>query len=88
MFAGWEMLAPRLGNRRVRTAVAAAVAGLLLALGSASFVQTRVWRDAESLFAHSVSVIPDNAVMRPGIARCYLGAGRSDEARHMLEGLR
>jgi pentatricopeptide repeat protein len=26
--------------------------------------------------------------MRQGIARCYLGAGRSDEARRMLEELR
>jgi hypothetical protein len=84
-FAGWEMLASRLGNPGARAAAVTAVAVILLALGAVSFAQTRVWRDAETLFTHSLSVIPHNAVMRQGIARCYLGAGRTDDARRMLE---
>jgi hypothetical protein len=87
-FGGWEMLAPRLGNLRMRALAIAGVGALLVALGAASFAQTRVWRNAQTLFAHSLSVIPDNAVMRQGIARCYLGAWRSDEARRLLEGSR
>jgi protein O-mannosyl-transferase len=83
VLGGWEMLAPQLENPRVRAAAVAAVAAVLLALGSASFVQTRVWRDADTLFAHSVRVMPQNATMQRGIARCYLGAGRLDDAlRH------
>jgi hypothetical protein len=84
-FAGFEMLAPRLGSPRVRSAAVAAGAAVLIALGTVSYVQTRVWRDAASLFAHSLAVIPHNSVMRQGIARCYLGAGRSDEAQRVLE---
>ena len=84
-FAGAEMLAPQLGNPRVRAAVVAAVAAVLRALGSASYLQTRVWRNPDTLFAHSLSVIPHNGVMRQGIARCYQGAGRFGDAQRMLE---
>ena len=84
-FAFWEMLAPRLGSPHVRSAAVAVAAAVLIALGTVSYVQTRVWRDAASLFAHSLAVTRHNAVMRQGIARCYLGAGRADEARRVLE---
>jgi hypothetical protein len=76
-FGGWEMLAPRLGNPRVRAAAVAATAAVLLALGAASFAQTRVWRTADTLFAHSLRVVSHDRVMRQGIARCYQGAGAS-----------
>ncbi|TMA33978.1 MAG: tetratricopeptide repeat protein [Deltaproteobacteria bacterium] len=88
VFGGWELLVPRLGSPLARGSAVAAVAAALLALGSASFVQTRVWRDAETLFAHSLRVTPHNAVMRQGIARCYLGVGRVDDAQRMLEEVR
>ena len=34
------------------------------------------------------AVMPHNAVMRQGIARCYLGVGREGDARRLLEGSR
>jgi len=86
-YGGWELLAPRLGDPRVRAAVVAGVGAVLLALGSASFAQTRVWRDADTLFAHSLRVMPHNEVMRQGIARCYRGAGRFADAQRVLEEL-
>jgi hypothetical protein len=85
VFGGWELLVPRLRSPLARGSAAAAVGAVLLALGVASFVQTRVWRDADTLFAHSLRVTSHNAVMRQGIARCYRGVGRADDAQRMLE---
>ena len=84
-WGGWDLLAPRLRSPLRRLSTVAAVAAVLLALGAASYAQTRAWRDAETLFAHSLRVMPDNAVMRQGIARCYLGVGRVDDAQRVLE---
>jgi hypothetical protein len=83
VFGGWEVLAPRLRSpMQRRLAVAFSVVGLL-ALGSAAFAQTRVWRDTESLFTHALHVMPRNATIQEGVAYSHLLAGRFDDAlRH------
>ncbi len=83
VFGGWELLAARLRSPLAQGVAVASVAAALFALGSAAFVQTRVWRNADVLFAHSLQISPHNAMMEQGIAYCYLGAGRFDDAlRH------
>jgi tetratricopeptide (TPR) repeat protein len=83
VFGGWELLVPRLRSAFERRIAAAAVMALLLALGSAAFVQTRVWRNTESLFTHALRVMPHDAVIQEAIANCDLEAGRFDGAlRH------
>src|SRR4029434_7291313 len=88
VFGGWEVLAPRLRSpMHRRLAVAFSVAGLL-ALGSAAFAQTRVWRDTQSLFTHALHVMPHNATIQDGVAYSHLPAGRSHDAlRHSTPAL-
>jgi tetratricopeptide (TPR) repeat protein len=50
-----------------RGVIAAVVVGLTL-LGAASFVQTRVWRNSESLFANGIIVNPRSWVAYGGMA--------------------
>lgn len=83
VFGGWDLLASRLRSPMQRRLAGAAVVTMLFAFGSAAFVQTRVWRDDESLFSHAVRVMPHDAVIQLGIANCDLEAGRFDDAlRH------
>jgi protein O-mannosyl-transferase len=77
---GWELFVPRLASRAARRIAITAVAALLLALGSAAFVQTRVWRDNETLFAHALRVTPHDAMIQQAVAHSDLQAGRYDAA--------
>src|SRR5262249_28862865 len=85
VFGGWELLVPRLLSPIARGAAAAAVGVALLALAAASFAQTRVWRDADTLFAPSLPLTSHNTVLRPGIAAGYQGIGRIRDAERVLE---
>jgi tetratricopeptide (TPR) repeat protein len=82
VFGGWELLVPRLRSTTLRRIAAAAVVAILFALGSAAFLQTRVWRNTDSLFTYALRVMPQDAMIQQGIAHCDLEAGRLDDALH------
>jgi tetratricopeptide (TPR) repeat protein len=83
VFSGWEMVVPRLRSAWDRRIAAAAIVALLFALGAVAFVQTRVWRDSESLFTHALAVMPRDAMIQEAAANFFLHEGRFDDAlRH------
>src|SRR5262245_25556874 len=82
-FGGWELVVPRLRSVAARRIAAAAVAAVLIAMGSASFAQARAWRDMGSLFTYALRVMPRDAVIQLANANLALEAGRFDDAlRH------
>jgi hypothetical protein len=82
-FGGWELCAARLRTRAAQRIAASAIAALLVAFGSASFAQARVWRDTQTLFAHALRVMPRDAMIQEAVANEDLEAGRYDDAlRH------
>jgi protein O-mannosyl-transferase len=88
VLGAWEMLVPRLRSPLQRRLAAVSVVAGLLALGSAAFAQTRVWRNTESLFAHALHVMPRNATILEGVAYSALLAERFDDAlRHSKNAL-
>jgi hypothetical protein len=83
VFGGWELFVPRLRSGAAQRIAIAAVVALLFAFGSAAFVQTRVWRDTESLFTHALRVMPRDAMIQQAVANNDIAAGRYDDAlRH------
>lgn len=57
---------------------------VLVALGLRAFLQTRVWRDAETLFAHAVRSAPDAPFVLSGLASLLVPQGRIQEAGALL----
>ena len=52
---------------------------VLLALAALSFLQARLWRSTESLFAHTVEVNPRSYLAYHSVAEEHLHAGRFDQ---------
>lgn len=81
--------ADRLAGRRGRRILAGAGAGLVVVLALLSQRQTRVWRDSETLFLHTLAVTSGNAAMEYHLANVYVREERwGDAARHYRETLR
>lgn len=76
-----------LGKRAMALIVSAAVA-LPISLGALASIQTRIWRDSENLWAHTVVVTPSpRAHLNWGLT--LVGEGRPAEAiSHLREALR
>lgn len=84
------MLGPALAlawgvNSRPSARVGAAVACVLLAFGVRSSLQVGVWRDSETLYAHSLAVNPASAWLRNSAAHELMQRGREREAIGLLE---
>ena len=58
---------------------AAIATAVLLALAALSFLQARLWRSTESLFAHTVEVNPRSYLAYHSVAEEHLHAGRFDQ---------
>jgi len=72
---GAQVRAPRL-----RRFLCAAAALVLAGYGLAAHVQTRVWRDSETLLRHTLAVSPRASVMRFNLGGWLLTQDRLDEA--------
>jgi tetratricopeptide (TPR) repeat protein len=71
---------------RLRGPAAAACAlALLAALGGATALQARLWRDSGTLYAHALAVTRDNFVIENNLGNELLAAGRLREALPLLE---
>jgi cytochrome c-type biogenesis protein CcmH/NrfG len=57
----------------------------LIALGVATALQARVWRNRLTLYAHAVAVQPDNPAARSSYAGALIREDRVDEAIAQLE---
>jgi len=65
------------------------IAAIVVALGVATFVRARTWRDDATLFAHMVRTSPGSAVARNNLARTLIDARRFPEAQaHLREAVR
>jgi tetratricopeptide (TPR) repeat protein len=70
----------------VRPAVVASIASLVLvAYGSAAFVQAGYWHDSVRLFRHEVAVGKENPYSLTRLGRAYVKEQRFDEAHEPLE---
>ncbi len=63
-----------------RWVLAGLVTAVLAALGVMSWRQTLYWRDAETLFGHSIAVGQEGPILRLSYGREVEGAGRAEEA--------
>jgi Flp pilus assembly protein TadD len=83
-------LADYMDLRRVRhSAITAAVAVLLIIIGSLAWIQVGLWRDSVTLYQHTLSVTSDNLAIRYNLAHALGKQGRLDEATaHFTEALR
>jgi hypothetical protein len=67
-----------------RGSLGASVA-VILALGTATRAQVRVWRDSETLYEHSLGIAPDAATIQFNYGKLLLLSGRLAEGRRALE---
>ncbi len=65
---------------RARLSVVPAAAAVLLALGTLTWAQVRLWRDSRTLFTHTVAITGDNPVMQHNLAEALRQAGEVDSA--------
>lgn len=61
------------------------VVGLTIGLAMSSFLQTRVWRDDETLFKHNLTLMPQSPLAHANLGNVYFHTGRHDSARNMFE---
>jgi Flp pilus assembly protein TadD len=89
IMAAWgarDVVARRPRLRRMAVATAALT---LAALGTAAFLQVRVWRDSGTLFRHALAVTPRNWYVENALGAWLLDQGALAEARaHIEESLR
>ena len=76
----WRRLSPRPGARTAGALLAGASLAVLAGLGVASWSQTRVWRDSETLFRRVVEVETDNYLGHHNLSIVLRRAGRLDAA--------
>jgi Flp pilus assembly protein TadD len=75
-------------GKRAMTLIAAAAVALPAALGALTWMQTRVWRDSETLWAHAAAVTP-SARAHLHWGRTLIREGKPNEAiPHLRESLR
>lgn len=75
-----------LARSRARRATGAALAGMVvIGLTSAAWKQTTYWRDSETLWRHTLAVLPDNDVAHTNLAVVLLARGHEAEARMHFE---
>jgi tetratricopeptide (TPR) repeat protein len=85
----WEGAALVAGRPRARRALVAAVAALLAASASVTWIQTGYWRDGLTLFGHVLERDPGNWLARTNHGRSLLERGRWPEAeREFREAIR
>jgi len=85
-WGGRDLTASWPGVRVLRAAGAAIV---LAALGICTLLQVQLWRDSETLFAHTLRVTGDNPVIHHNLGVALAVQGRREEAGpHFLEALR
>jgi len=89
-FVYLSMLGPALAaawlmSRRWNGVTVSIATIVLIALGAATTMQTRVWRDRLTLAAHGVAVLPDNPGARSAYAGALIRADRIEEAIAQLE---
>jgi hypothetical protein len=77
---GWVLQS--VANRKVVRGVGVAVLCLLIAL---SAWQTRLWRDTETLFTHTLAHTRDNSIAHNNLGRALLEQGRTQEALGHIE---
>lgn len=77
-------------RRRIPRGVVGAVGALIIsALASAAFVQTRHWRDSETLWRRTLAVTPDNDVAQNNLGIVLAARGRPEEAmQHYVAALK
>jgi Flp pilus assembly protein TadD len=81
VFGAWDLLAPRLRTKAAQRAAIAAASALLVVLGAASAVQSRIWRDTGALFSHGLEITPRNALVLQGMGNHHRRNGRLEAAR-------
>lgn len=73
----------RLGlNKALRVLIPAAVISILM---GAAYVQTRYWRDSETLYVRTLKVTGDNFLISHNLCYAYVMADRYDEAEPLCE---
>ena len=70
---------------RLRTAAFAAFAALAVALGAASFRQTRYWQSGDTLFGRMQALAPGSTTANLALAVERIGQGRLPEAGQLLQ---
>lgn len=73
------------GSRHTRSTVAAASTAAVLALAWMTVHQVRVWRNSESLFAHTLAIMPDNPTANMGLGLLRVHEARYSDAVPLLE---
>ena len=83
LFLALAFCVPDLGYRG-RVGIAAGLALLLVALGTASFQQTRYWKSPEVLFGHVLTLSPANPAANIAVAVARMREGKLQEAEKHL----
>ncbi len=68
-----------------REIVLGIISCVLISLGILSFLQSRVWKDSETLFAHTLKHYPHSIAARVNLSVIYRKSNRFDEERRVLE---
>ena len=71
--------------RHQRIILSAAALLTIVVLSWRAWVQTRYWRDSETLFKHALAVTTNNDVAENNLGIVYLGRGNLDEAISLLQ---
>jgi tetratricopeptide (TPR) repeat protein len=71
--------------RRQRTVLTAAAILTIGALSWGAWVQTKYWRDSETLFKHALTVTTNNDVAENNLGIVFLQQGKLDEAISLLQ---
>jgi protein O-mannosyl-transferase len=71
--------------RHQRIILSAAALLTIVVLSGRAWVQTRYWRDSETLFKHALAVTTNNDVAENNLGIVYLGRGNRDEAISLLQ---
>jgi hypothetical protein len=84
VWAGAELLA-RVRTPALRRCLVAAAVLAFAAYAAAAFVQTRIWRDSETLYRHTLTVSPRATLIYFNLAAWLRQHGRADEAVAVYE---
>ena len=85
----WTVAEVTVGWAKQREMLTSLATVVLVALASVAWIQTRYWRDSESLWSHTIAVTKDNVFAHASLADLLLRRGRLDEAAfHCKEALK